>query len=154
MTSAKRSWTPWDAQTKRTTPGFRDRKLFNNDDHGLNIRSESDVKGPQAIVMENDASWGSCFSPSCKVDWVGGSRGGNWKNMRRWYGRNRGAVLTVMTSETENQPPPPFFPFRATIAPGNKPILACPLGPPRTLRSGINLRGTRTPDAIFRDDSI
>ena len=74
----KLSWTPWIAQTKRTTPGFCNRKFFSSDDHGLNIRSESCVKGPQAIVMENDVSRGSCFSASpCEVDWVDGKRGGN-----------------------------------------------------------------------------
>ena len=70
--------TPQITQTKRTTLGFCDRKLFRSDDHGLNVRSESCVKGPQAIVMENDASRDSCFIPSlCKVDWVEGRRGGN-----------------------------------------------------------------------------
>jgi hypothetical protein len=74
----KMCWTPQIALTKRTTLGFCVRKLFNSDDHGLNARSESCVKGPQAIVMENDTSRGSCFNPSlCKVDWVEGRRGGN-----------------------------------------------------------------------------
>ena len=61
--------------------------------------------------------------------------------------------LTDKTSFTENQPPPPFLPLRATMAPGNKLTLACPFGPPRTLKFGENLNGTRTPDPIIRDDS-
>ena len=76
--SAKCAWTPQIAQTKRTTLGFCDRKLFNSDNHGLNVRSESCVKGPQAIVMENDVSRGSCFNTApCKVDWVEGRKGSN-----------------------------------------------------------------------------
>jgi len=63
---------------KRTTLGFSDAKFFNNADHGLNERSESGVKGPQAIVMENDVSRCSCFNASLrKVDEMEGRRGGN-----------------------------------------------------------------------------
>jgi hypothetical protein len=62
--------------------------------------------------------------------------------------------LTDKTSFTENQPPPPFLPLRATMAPGNTLTLACPFGPPRILKFGANLSGTRTPDPIIRDDSM
>lgn len=75
---AKRARTWQNAPTKRTTPGFSDIKFFNSAGHGLNRRSESDVKGPQAIVMENDVSRRSCFTTSpCKADGVEGRRGGN-----------------------------------------------------------------------------
>ncbi len=64
--------------TKRTTPGLSDSKLLNSDDHGLNRRSESCVKGPQAIAIEKDVSRGSCFNPWLfEVDAVDGSKRGN-----------------------------------------------------------------------------
>jgi len=66
------------ALTKRTTPGLSDSKLLNSDDHGLNRRSESCVKGPQAIAIEKDVSRGSCFNPWLfEVDAVEGSKRGN-----------------------------------------------------------------------------
>ena len=56
---------------------------------------------------------------------------------------------TESTSETENQPPPPLRPLSATIAPGKNPTRVL-----SWILSGVlNLRGTRTPDPIIRDDS-
>lgn len=56
---------------------------------------------------------------------------------------------TERTSETENQPPPPLRPLRATIAPGKNPTRLLPW----ILSGVLNLSGTRTPDPIIRDDS-
>ena len=56
---------------------------------------------------------------------------------------------TERTSETENQPPPPLRPLRATIAPGKSPTRLLPW----ILSGVLNLSGTRTPDPIIREDS-
>jgi len=75
-----------------------------------------------------------------------------WK-LRRFFFSVREMCLkfppTERTSETENQPPPPLWPLRATIAPGKNPTRLLPW----ILSGVLNLSGTRTPDPIIRDDS-
>ena len=61
--------------------------------------------------------------------------------------------LTANISAAKNDPPPPFLPFSATMAPGNMPCPPTPRGPRRTLTAGSNRRGTRAPEPIMREDS-
>jgi hypothetical protein len=61
--------------------------------------------------------------------------------------------LTNMTSSTTKTPPPPFLPFNPTKHPANTPNPFTPGLPPRTLTPFPNLKGTRRPFPIAREDS-
>ena len=60
---------------------------------------------------------------------------------------------TPRISSTAKNPPPPFRPFSATIAPGKRPRLPTPCGVPRSFNVGLKRRGTRAPKPIIREDS-
>lgn len=63
-------------------------------------------------------------------------------------------TLTARISFTTKHDPPPFFPFRATMAPGKIESEPDPAGTPRNFKSGSNRSAIRyEPDPIERDDS-
>lgn len=60
---------------------------------------------------------------------------------------------TDSISEARKDPPPPFFPFSATIAPRNRPWPPIPPFPRRIFVSWSKRSGIRVPDPIMREDS-
>jgi len=108
--------------------GREEESFSTNDESGLNSRSLSFVKGPQAIAIENVL---------CEL--------GSWA-----FGGQGNANISLTTKHD----PLPFFPFSATIAPGKMESEPEPSGTPRNFRLGSNRRATRNrPDPIEREDS-
>ena len=107
------------------------------------------MKGPEAIHIENCDDPVSDFT----IATGDGSNGGSYKGLSGKDPYSMLLGLTQRISVAKNDPPPPFLPLSAIIAPGKSPRPPAPRFPLRILRPGSKRRVTRTPEPIMREVS-
>ena len=142
--------------TSRTTSGFVDLMPCSKTRHGLYPTSASEVKGPHATIIEQAGCDDEESSLGFIIPCAAGEalRVGICTLSYNQWPKCKWNDLTAKNSVARKYPPPPFLPFKATIAPGYIRVPPLPRTPPRILSEGSRRRATRAPDENIREDSI